>query len=88
VAGCVSIREDFDKWFYYACYAENWRHYIGIDFDNTTTVDGIADEPGILERISTEEGDGYLSITLLYLQPYVFLRQLALECMRNCAQRS
>lgn len=55
-AGCVSIREDFDKYgFIMPVMPENWRHYIGIDFDNIqATVDRIADEPGILERIATE----------------------------------
>jgi len=87
VAGCVSIREDFDKYGFIMPVmprigGTSWRLR-----QYTSKVDRIADEPGILERISTEEGDGYLSITL-HLQPYVFLRQLALECMRNCAQRS
>jgi len=34
---------------------ENWRHYVGIDLDNMQdTVDRIADDPGILEKISAE----------------------------------
>jgi hypothetical protein len=55
-AGCVSIREDFDKYgFVIPVMPENWRHYIGVDLDNIqSAVDKIADEPEILEKISTE----------------------------------
>jgi len=55
-AGCVSVREDFDK---YGCLLpvmpENWRHYIGVDLDNIqATIDKIAADPEILERVGTE----------------------------------
>lgn len=55
-AGCVSIREDFDKYgFILPVKPENWRHYVGIDFDNIQeSVDRVADDPGLLERIAIE----------------------------------
>lgn len=56
VAGCVSVREDFDKYgFMIPVMPENWRHYIGIDLNNVKlAVDRIASEPEILEKISIE----------------------------------
>lgn len=55
-AGCVSVREDFDKYgFVIPVMPENWRHYIGIDLSNIKiAVDRIASEPEILEKISIE----------------------------------
>ena len=55
-AGCVTFHVDFDK---YGCVLpvmpENWRHYIGIDLDNISeSIDRIADQPELLERISRE----------------------------------
>jgi len=55
-AGCVTFHVDFDKYgVKLPVMPENWRHYIGIDLDNMQdTVDRIADDPGILEKISIE----------------------------------
>lgn len=55
-AGCATFHVDFDKYgIQLPLMPENWRHYIGIDLDNiNATVDMIADDPEILERISTE----------------------------------
>jgi len=55
-AGCTSIREDFDKYgLLLPVMPENWRHYIGVDLDNMQeTVDKIAAEPDILERVGAE----------------------------------
>ncbi|MEG4319324.1 MULTISPECIES: hypothetical protein [unclassified Microcoleus] len=55
-AGCVTFHVDFDKYgVKLPVMPENWRHYIGIDLDNMQdTVDRIADDPGILEKISRE----------------------------------
>ena len=55
-AGCVTFHVDFDKYgVKLPVMPENWRHYIGIDLDNMQdTVDRIADDPGILEKISME----------------------------------
>ena len=55
-AGCVTFHVDFDKYgIKLPVMPENWRHYVGIDLDNMQdTVDRIADDPGILERISAE----------------------------------
>ena len=55
-AGCATFHVDFDKYgIQLPLMPENWRHYIGIDLDNiNATVDRIADDPEILERISTE----------------------------------
>lgn len=55
-AGCVTFHVDFDKYgVQLPVMPENWRHYIGIDLDNMQdTVDRIADDPGILEKISRE----------------------------------
>lgn len=55
-AGCVPFHADFEKYgIVLPVMPENWRHYIGIDLDNLQeTVERIAGNPGILERISTE----------------------------------
>jgi len=55
-AGCVTFHVDFQKYgIQLPVMPENWRHYIGIDLDNIQdTVDRIADDPGILEKISIE----------------------------------
>ncbi|MEG3937562.1 hypothetical protein QT995_05270 [Microcoleus sp. S36b_A3] len=55
-AGCVTFHVDFDKYgVKLPVMPENWRHYVGIDLDNMQdTVDRIADDPGILEKISVE----------------------------------
>ncbi len=55
-AGCVTFHVDFDKYgIQLPSMPENWRHYIGIDLDNIqATVDRIADDPEILEKISIE----------------------------------
>ncbi|MEG4007151.1 hypothetical protein QUA41_15700 [Microcoleus sp. Pol11C1] len=55
-AGCVTFHVDFDKYgVKLPVMPENWRHYVGIDLDNThDTVARIADDPGILEKISAE----------------------------------
>ena len=55
-AGCVTFHVDFDKYgIKLPVMPENWRHYVGIDLDNMQdTVDRIADDPGILEKISIE----------------------------------
>ena len=55
-AGCVAFHVDFDKYdVNLPVKPENWRHYIGIDLDHPqATVDRIANEPEILERISVE----------------------------------
>ena len=55
-AGCVTFHVDFDKYgVKLPVMPENWRHYVGIDLDNMQdTVDRIADDPGILEKISAE----------------------------------
>ena len=55
-AGCVTFHIDFEK---YGCVLpvmpKNWRHYIGIDLDNISeSIDRIADQPEVLERISAE----------------------------------
>jgi len=55
-AGCVPFHVDYEKYgASLPVMPENWRHYIGIDLNNMQeAVDRIADEPGILEKISTE----------------------------------
>ena len=55
-AGCVTFHVDFNKYgVKLPVMPENWRHYIGIDLDNMQdTVDRIADDPGVLEKISRE----------------------------------
>ena len=55
-AGCVTFHVDFEKYgLHLPVMPENWRHYIGIDLDNVQeAVERIADEPEIVERISTE----------------------------------
>jgi hypothetical protein len=58
-AGCATFQLDFEKYgLALPVMPENWRHYIGIDLDNVTaTIERIADEPEILEKIAWE---GYL----------------------------
>lgn len=53
-AGCVTFHIDFEKYnVVLPVMPENWRHYIGIELDNLErVVERIANEPGILERIS------------------------------------
>ena len=53
-AGCVTFHLDFEKYgIYLPVMPENWQHYIGIDLDNVkATIDRIADEPEILEKIA------------------------------------
>ncbi|MEQ9671749.1 hypothetical protein [Coleofasciculus sp. G2-EDA-02] len=55
-AGCVTFQVDFEKYgIKLPVMPENWRHYIGIDLDNIqSTVERIASDPDILERISQE----------------------------------
>ena len=55
-AGCVTLHVDFKKYgFILPVMPENWRHYIGIDLDNISeSITRIADQPELLERISTE----------------------------------
>lgn len=55
-AGCATFHLDFEKYgLTLPVMPENWRHYIGVDLDNISdTVDRIADEPGIIERVATE----------------------------------
>lgn len=53
-AGSVALHVDFDKYgFQLPVMPENWKHYIGIDLDNLqASVDRIAQDPGILAKIS------------------------------------
>ncbi|MBW4679403.1 MAG: hypothetical protein KME19_04720 [Microcoleus vaginatus WJT46-NPBG5] len=52
----------------------NWRPYIGVELDNLEqVVERIANEPGILERISVA-GRGLLRIMGRLLRLFVFLR--------------
>jgi hypothetical protein len=55
-AGCVPFHLDYEK--YDAdlpVMPNNWQHYVGIDLDNIQeSIDRIADDPELLERISTE----------------------------------
>ncbi len=55
-AGCATFHVNFEKYgLALPVMPENWRHYIGIDLDNVQeAADRIANDPGILERISTE----------------------------------
>lgn len=55
-AGCVTFQVDFEKHgLFLPVMPENWRHYIGVDLDKPQeAVRTIADDPEILERISTE----------------------------------
>jgi hypothetical protein len=55
-AGCVTFHVDFEKYgFRLPVMPVNWRHYIGIDLDHIhQAVERIADEPEVLEKISTE----------------------------------
>ena len=55
-AGCATFHVDFKKYgFLLPVMPENWKHYVGIDLDNIQeAVNRIADEPEILEKISTE----------------------------------
>jgi hypothetical protein len=55
-AGCATFHLDFEKYgFGLPVMPENWQHYIGIDLNNVkATVDRIADEPGVLEKIGIE----------------------------------
>lgn len=55
-SGCVTFHVDFEKYgLTLPVMPENWRHYIGVDLDNIQeAIDRIDDDPGILERISTE----------------------------------
>jgi hypothetical protein len=53
-AGCVTFHVDFDKYgIKLPAMPQNWEHYIGIDLENIQdTIVRIADDPGILEKIS------------------------------------
>ncbi|XGV98173.1 MAG: glycosyltransferase [Leptolyngbya sp. BL-A-14] len=53
-AGCVTFHVDFNKYgFCLPVMPENWKHYIGIDLDQLQeSIDRIAQEPEILEKIS------------------------------------
>lgn len=53
-AGCATFHVDFEKYgFVLPIMPENWRHYIGIDFDNIqATVERIYDDPGSLQRVA------------------------------------
>ncbi len=55
-AECASFHCDFEKYgFLLPVMPENWQHYVGIDLNNIQeAIDRIADDPEILERISTE----------------------------------
>ena len=55
-AGCVPFHVDLEKYgAFVPVMPENWRHYVGVDLDNLQeTVDRIASEPEILDRISVE----------------------------------
>ncbi|MEB3179447.1 MAG: glycosyltransferase family 1 protein [Nostocaceae cyanobacterium] len=59
VAGCVAFNPDFEKYgLVVPVMPENWRHYIGVDFDNIqTTINRLKDEPEILEKISCQGRD-------------------------------
>ncbi|MGB5635540.1 MAG: hypothetical protein WBM86_22560, partial [Waterburya sp.] len=52
----VTFHVDFEKYgFELPIMPENWRHYVGIDLDNISeSIARIADQPEILEHISTE----------------------------------
>jgi hypothetical protein len=80
-AGCTSFHTDFEKYgFLLPVMPENWRHYVGIDLDNIQeAVDRIADEPEILERISTE---GRLWVLENYSPVSTTLRFLETICQR------
>jgi hypothetical protein len=55
-AGCITFHVDLEKYgFVLPVMPENWRHYIGIDLDNISeSIERIADQPELLEQISTE----------------------------------
>jgi hypothetical protein len=55
-AGCATFHLDFEKYgLALPVMPENQRHYIGVDLNNVqATIDKIADEPRILERIGAE----------------------------------
>jgi hypothetical protein len=58
-AGCVAFNPEFEKYgLIVPVMPENWRHYIGIDFDNIpATIERINDEPEILSKIAFEGRD-------------------------------
>jgi len=87
VAGCVSIREDFDKYgFIMPVMPENWRHYIETSTIYKQTVD--RDEPGILERISTEGRRWILEHYTPVPATLRFLETIGTRVHAYCAQRS
>lgn len=89
--GCVTFHVDFDKYgIKLPVMPENWRHYIGVDLDNMQdTVDRIADEPEILERISREGRQWAMShyspvpTALRFLETLGFLSDLPLFELRD-----
>lgn len=55
-AGCVPFHLDYNKYgASLPVMPENWRHYVGVDLGNIQeTINRIANEPQLLEKISTE----------------------------------
>jgi hypothetical protein len=55
-AGCVTFQLDFQKYgLVLPVMPENWRHYIGIDFNNIQeSIDRILNEPEILTKVGAE----------------------------------
>lgn len=55
-AGCATFHADFDKYgVRLPAMPENWKHYVGIDFDNLEgAVERIRSQPFLLESIATE----------------------------------
>ena len=53
-SGCVAFHVDFDRYgFQLPVMPENWVHYIGVDlFNISETIERLADEPNILEKVS------------------------------------
>ncbi len=53
-AGCSTIHVDFEKYgFLLPKQPENWKHYIGIDLDNTKgAIERLMDEPKMFETVS------------------------------------
>ena len=90
-AGCVTFHVDFDKYgVKLPVMPENWRHYIGIDLDNMQdTVDRIADDPGILEKISRSgrqwviENYAPVPTALRFLEMLGYYTQQIDKCQEN-----
>lgn len=86
-AGCVTIHVDLAKYgILLPVMPENWHHYIGVDLDNLqSAVDRIANEPGILEKISTQSRQWVLENYSPIPTALQFLKAIGLYSFSGCA---